>query len=156
MHSPEQLVALYRQASYEARLPGGARATLRIGKPLPDSLKSWARRDWPLVFISACNPASRKLPASENRHRMHALGARLERLRLRRLVGVGRIAHAPWREPSFLVAGLSLEAADRMAAEFDQNAIVIAMNPASARLRIYRRDWRVRIDNDADIMWTGA
>lgn len=156
MQSPEQLIAFYRQTSYEARLPGGARASLHIGRPIPESLKSWTRRDWPLVFISACNPASRKLATLENRNRSQALIARLDRTCARRLVGVGRMPNQPWREPSFLVAGLSLEATDRLAAEFGQNAIVVAVNPASTRLRIYRNDWRARIDNDTDIMWTGA
>jgi hypothetical protein len=149
------LLDFYRQTSYDVRLPGGARASLRIGKPVPESLCLWARRDWPLLFISACNPHSKPLPADENRDRTRTLLSRLDRSRLRRLVGVGRMAHQAWREASFLVAGLSLELADRLAVEFGQNAIVVAVNPISTRLRVYRNEWRTRIDNDADIMWTG-
>lgn len=81
--------------------------------------------------------------------------ARLDRSGLRRLVGVGHVPAQEWRETSFLVAGLSLEAMDKLAAEFGQNAVVVAVNPASTRLRIYRNEWRARIDNDANIMWTG-
>ena len=87
---------------------------------------------------------------------MQGLKERLDRSRIRRLVGVGHVATLPWREASFLVAGLSIEAADRLAVDFGQTAIVIAVNPTSTRLRLYRNDWRGRLDNDADIMWTGA
>ena len=155
MSSPTQLLDIYRATSYDARLPGGARSSLKIGKPVPEALRVWVRRDWPLLFISACNPHSKELAAVDNRDRTRNLLSRLDRSRLRRLVGVGRATHPAWRETSFLVAGLSLEAADRLAIEFGQNAIVVAVNPISTRLRVYRNEWRTRIANDADIMWTG-
>jgi hypothetical protein len=153
--TPQQQITLYRETNYDVRLPGGARATLRIGRPVPESLRSWTRHDWPLFFVSACNPSSKKLTAIENRNRTRALMENLDRSRTRRLIGVGHMVHQPWREPSFLVAGLSIELADHLAVAFAQNAIVIAVSPTSTRLRIYRKDWRSRIDNDADIMWTG-
>ena len=155
MPSPSQLLDLYRETSYDVRLPGGTRSSLRIGKPVPEFLRLWGRRDWPLLFISACNPHSKQLSADDNHDRTRTLLSRLDRSRLRRLVGVGRLANQAWRETSFLVAGLSLESADRLAIEFGQNAIVVAVNPLSTRLRLYRNEWRTRIDNDADIMWTG-
>lgn len=155
MPSPAQLVDAYRATSYEVRLPNGARATLHIGKPVPEVLSSWAGRDWPLVFLSACNPRSRILPPVENRNRMRAMNARLDQHGIRKLLGVGRIADQSWRETSFLIAGLSLQAADRLAIEFGQNAIVLAVDLKSTRLRIYRNEWRGRIDNEAHIMWTG-
>ena len=43
----------------------------------------------------------------------------------------------------------------RLAIEFGQNAIVLATDPTSTRLRVYRNEWRGRIDNEAHIMWTG-
>jgi hypothetical protein len=155
LSSPTQLLDIYRATSYDVRLPGGARTSLRIGKPVPEALRLWVRRDWPLLFISACNPHSKQLAADDNRDRSRTLLDRLDRSHLRRLVGVGRATDRAWREASFLVAGLSLEAADRLAVEFGQNAIVVAINPVSTRLRVYRNEWRTRIDNDADIMWTG-
>lgn len=155
MPSPQQLVALYRETAYDARLPGGLRASLRIGRPVPDSLRAWAGSEWPLVFISACNPRSMRLAAGANRIRMRALAERLDRLGLRRLAGVGHIVRRPWREPSFLVAGLALEPADRLAAEFDQDATVVALDPAATRLRIVRAAWRARIGEHGDILWAG-
>ncbi len=80
---------------------------------------------------------------------------RLDQPGIRKLLGVGRIRDQSWRESSFLVAGLSLQAADRLAIEFGQNAIVVATDPKSTRLRVYRNEWRGRIDNEAHIMWTG-
>ncbi len=155
MQSPKQLVEAYRATFYDARLPNGIRTTLRIGRPVPEALYSWVGRSWPLVFISACNPHSKVLPVTENRNRMRAMIARLDQPGIRKLLGVGRIPDQSWRESSFLVAGLSLQAVDRLAIEFGQNAIVLATDPKSTRLRVYRNEWRGRIDNEAHIMWTG-
>lgn len=87
---------------------------------------------------------------------MRAMISKLEQHGIRKLVGVGRIPDQSWRETSFLIAGLSLQAADRLAIEFGQNAIVLAADPKSTRLRVYRNEWRGRIDNEANIMWTGV
>lgn len=156
MQSPSQLVEAYRATLYQARLPTGTRAILSVGKPVPEILCSWAGRNWPLVFVSACNPRSKFLPALENRNRMRTMIAKLDQHGIRKLLGVGRIPHQSWRETSFLVAGLSLHAADSLAIEFGQNAIVLAAEPKSTRLRVYRNEWRTLIDNEVNIMWTGG
>ena len=98
MQSPKQLVEAYRATFYDARLPNGIRAALRIGRPVPEVLSAWAGRSWPLVFISACNPHSKVLPVTENRNRMRAMMARLDQPGIRKLLGVGRVPDQPWRE----------------------------------------------------------
>ena len=155
MQCPAQLVDAYRATLYQVRLPSGTRVTLRIGKPVPEVVSSWAGRSWPLVYISACNPHSKALAVTENRNRLRAMIAKLDQPGIRRLLGAGRNSDQSWRETSFLIAGLSLQAADRLALEFGQNAVVIATDPKSTRLRVYRNEWRGRFDNEAHIMWTG-
>ncbi len=149
----EDLFDLYCRSRYDARLPGGERATLQIGELVPEALRSWVGNDWPLLFISACNPHSRELQVKANRRRMQALLARLDQTHARRLVGVGHVSHPSWREPSLLVAGLPLKTADLLAQEFGQNAIVVATNTMRAKLRIYRNEWRDRLRDRADIDW---
>ena len=151
----DDLLGLYCQTCYDVRLPGGgARLTLQIGKPVADELRTWAADDWPLIFISACNPHSDELSAMENRRRMRALRARLDQLQVRWLPGVGHIQRQSWREPSFLVAGLPIKAIDRIAFEFGQRAIVIAMQCTKLKLQIYCNERCDRLcDQPEDIDW---
>lgn len=151
MQTRAQLIDAYRATSYDVRSPNGARATLRIGKLVPEVLCSWARRDWPLFFISASNPGSNWQPSTENRKRTRALLAKLDHEGVRKLIGVGRPSLHVWRETSFLTAGLSPNAADNLAIEFGQNAIVVASDPNSTQLRLYRNEWRTHIAHDAYI-----
>lgn len=141
MNAPAELLELYRVSHYDVRMPGGKRVTLRVGDQVPFALADWANDTWPLSFISACNPRSKKRPAKENRQHMRALLDRLALQRTRVLPGVGHIPGQNWREPSLLVAGLTIEQADSLAFNFDQNAIVIAHKGDHVGLRIYRRDW---------------
>ena len=136
MQTPTQLINAYRAAFYEVRLPDGTRTTLRIGEVVPGALCTWTGHDWPLVYLSACNPGSNRLALFENRLRTRALLARLNRAGIRKLIGVGRARDQAWRETSLLISGLSLDAADRLAIEFGQNAILLASEAKSAQLRV--------------------
>ncbi len=155
MQTPTQWVNAYRATFYEVRLPDGKRAILRIGQVVPDALCTWTGHDWPLVFLSACNPGSNRLALFENRVRTRALLARLNGTGIRKLIGVGRARDQSWRETSLLISGLSLLAADRLAIEFGQNAILLATESNSTQLRLYREDWRDRIDSEANLVWSG-
>lgn len=156
MQTPRQLINAYRATFYEVRLPDGTRPTLRIGEVVPDVLCKWTGHDWPLVFLSACNPRSNRLSLFENRLRTRALLGRLNRTGIRKLLGAGRASDQAWRETSLLISGLSLPAADRLAIEFGQNAIVLATEAKSTQLRLYGEDWRASIDREANLVWTGS
>lgn len=141
MSAPSALLDLYLASHYDVRMPGGKRVTLRVGQAVPLVLVDWTKDNWPLVFVSACNPQSRKLPAKLNRQRMRALLERLGAQQARVLAGAGHIPGQDWREPSLLVAGLTIEQADSLAFDFDQNAILIADKVDLLELRIYRPQW---------------
>ena len=141
MYASTKLLNLYYATHYDVRMRGGKRVTLRVGDQVPLSLIGWANDTWPLVFISACNPQSIKLPAQENRQRMNDLLERLGEMHARVLPGAGQIPGQDWREPSLLIAGLTIEGADSLAFDFDQNAILIAHKGNQIGLRIYRPKW---------------
>lgn len=131
------LYRLYAACHYDVRLPGGGRATLRIGEPLPASLADWLG-DAPFgAFITAYNPLSKPQSPAHNRaaqqrllHDVRSEGARL-------LPGVGHLPGQTWREPSLFVAGLGLTAVDALACRHSQNAIVLAHRNAATQLRGY-------------------
>lgn len=141
MSAPSALHDLYLASHYDVRMPGGKRVTLRVGQAVPLVLVDWTEDNWPLVFVSACNPQSRNLPAKVNRQRMRALLERLGAQRTRVLAGAGHIPGQDWREPSLLVAGLTIEQADAIAFDFDQNAILIADRVDKVELRNYHPQW---------------
>lgn len=141
MNAPADLLDLYRATHYDVRMPGARRVSLRVDGRVPLAFIEWANDTWPLSFISACNPRSTRLSAKENHQRMQALLKRLRSQQASILAGVGHIPGQPWREPSLLVAGLTIEQLDSLAIDFDQNAIVIARNGDHVGLRIYRPEW---------------
>jgi hypothetical protein len=150
---PAEWIDLYRRTSYDVRLPGGKRTTLRIGRHVPWAINKWAAESWPLAFVSACNPRSEVTPAADNRQRMRAICGRV-RKSCRVLPAVGHSQDPRWREASLLLAGLDMTSIDALAREFDQNAIVTVASGQPAALRIYRPDWRNLLDNDpGDIEW---
>jgi len=131
------LYRLYAACHYDVRLPGGGRATLRIGEPLPASLADWLG-DAPFgAFITAYNPRSQRQSPSFNRAAQHALLHDLRGAGARLLPGVGRMPGERWREPSLFVAGLTLTAVDGLACRYSQNAIVLAHRNAATQLRGY-------------------
>ncbi|MEO8460305.1 MAG: DUF3293 domain-containing protein [Dokdonella sp.] len=136
-----ELIALYRAAHYEVRLPGGERVALLIGQPCPSALIAWSAGRT-LACITAYNPQSRSLPAVENRQRQRELFTLLDASGAKALPAVGRIPGQPWREPSLLATGVELASIDALAHRFEQNAIVIVGESQKARLRICRDDWR--------------
>jgi glycine/D-amino acid oxidase-like deaminating enzyme len=76
------------------------------------------------AFITACNPYSHSCDDETNANRQQALADELIVLGLRFVQGVGRHPSSTWAEPSFLVPGISLEAAKELGARHEQNAIV--------------------------------
>ena len=77
------------------------------------------------AFITACNPCSRSLSDVVNAHRYEELGRELQRRGLKYFQGEGKHPVGGWPgEASYLILGLSLEAAKALGKEYEQNAIV--------------------------------
>lgn len=90
-------------------------------------------REW--AFITACNPRSQILAAAENAVRMDRLRAAVRKRGHPCLPGSGEAPDETWpAEPSLLVLGMPEADAIRLAAEFDQHAILVGRLGEPARL----------------------
>lgn len=133
-----ETLAAYRETEY--RVGGEQSFVLRVGQHCPPLLS--AHRQYGAsssAFITACNPLSQALSEADNAKREDRLAAEL---RARRLVfhpGIGQHPSNFWPgEPSFLIFGLSLEAAKALGNKFDQNAIVWAGEDGVPQLILLR------------------
>lgn len=151
--SPQTLLELYRSTHYDLRLPGGLRSTVRIGEPLPLALVEISGQTSHAFLISAGNPCSLPMSAAENRQRIRQLLLDMKAANHPCVPGVGHIPGQSWRESFLLLPNLRTHAVDDIAIEFGQNAIVHLQAGQPARLRIYRKKWRPKIIESADIEW---
>jgi len=117
-------VQAYRETDYVVHTD--APMTLKVGNTSPGLLAMYKdRRVDSCTFITACNPGSRWLPDVDNAVRQDALAGELRLRSLSFIEGVGQHPSNRWTpEPSFLVLGLSLEAAKALGSKHEQNAIV--------------------------------
>ena len=76
------------------------------------------------VYVTACNPFSQAFDESANAARQAALAQELQQRSLTYIEGIGQHPTNEWRELSFLVLGLSREAAKALGNRHEQNAIV--------------------------------
>ena len=77
------------------------------------------------AFITACNPLSLPLDELANAERQSALASELKFRSLIFVQGLGQHPSGDWpAEPSYLVFGVSREAAKALGVRFEQNAIV--------------------------------
>src|SRR5690606_38118182 len=118
------LLTAYRQTEYRVRaLPP---FVLRIGQA--SSALRCLHQECGVAssaFITACNPYSRLLADDENAERQQRLVETLAREGWRSIPGSGKHISGPWpAEASFLVLGIGLGDACRIARAFEQNAIV--------------------------------
>lgn len=91
------------------------------------------------AFITACNPHSDKHGDADNARRQDQLARELKNRGLEFIAGVGRDPKGQWPdEPSYLVPGLSLQAAKKLGQQFAQNAIVWCGADATPRLVMLR------------------
>lgn len=100
--------------------------TLQVGVASPQLAALYkAQHVDSCAFITACNPWSQLLGASANAGRQQALASELRQRSLKSADGVGQHPSGQWPgEASFLVWGLSLEAAKALGVRHEQNAIV--------------------------------
>ena len=77
------------------------------------------------AYVTACNPFSQALDDSVNDARQAVLAGELQHRSLSYIEGIGQHPRNGWMgEPSFLVLGLSREAAKAIGNRHEQNAIV--------------------------------
>jgi hypothetical protein len=120
-HSKHTLAEAYAQTLYEADC---FRSPLRANEPHAEVdallLNHHAKT---MAFITASNPRSLLLSATENKTRNSQLSEKLADYKTYR--GVGRDARGEWTpEESFLVIGIEKQTALALAEAFEQNAIL--------------------------------
>ncbi len=77
------------------------------------------------LYITACNPYGKILTDADNVQRQAVFAQELRQRSLIFLTGIGAHPNENWPgEPSYLILGLSLEAAREMGVTHEQNAIV--------------------------------
>lgn len=131
---PPDLLQAYLDTEY--RVSGPPAFTLRIGHASAIVRAEHARHQVTCsAFLTACNPHSQPLAAAANAQRQAALASELTRRGLAFATGVGQHPDNGWPgEASYLVFGLDLDAAKRLAAQLQQNAFVWCGADAVARL----------------------
>ena len=91
------------------------------------------------AYITACNPFSQVLDDKANAERHAALGRELGQRSLASIEGIGQHPSNQWPgEASYLIFGLTLEAAKTLGTRLEQNAIVWAGADAVPQLILLR------------------
>lgn len=131
-------IQAYLETDY--RILGNAPSTLRIGVACPDlAALHKAHQSVCSAFITACNPFSQTFDEAANAERQAALARELTQRSLRYIDGIGQHPSNQWPgEASFLVFGLTLEAARTLGAWFEQNAIIWSGSVTMPRLILLR------------------
>ncbi|MDP1678785.1 MAG: DUF3293 domain-containing protein [Candidatus Nitrotoga sp.] len=121
--SPETIQA-YHETDY--RVSGDQSLILRIGEYNESLFRLYKSNKLDsCAFITACNPRGKRLSDAVNAHRHDELGRELQRGGLKFFQGVGKHPVGNWpSEASYLILGLSLEAAKILGKKYEQNAIV--------------------------------
>ena len=118
------LIQAYTETEF--RVQEGIPFTLSVGKVSSDLLVAHKRHQVECsAFLTACNPFSQELTDEVNGERQTALAKELESRSLEFVAGIGQHPSNQWPgEPSYLVFGLTLEAAKTLGNRLEQNAIV--------------------------------
>jgi hypothetical protein len=113
---------------------------LNVGRTSPElALRFKLDRTDSAAFITAWNPYGELASDSENYAAQQELLAEIKALGLPYLDGEGQDPSGRWPgEQSFLVFGISLEAAKNLAGQFRQNGFVYAGSDATPRLILLR------------------
>lgn len=121
---PGDTIQAYLETHYH--VDGNAPLTLKVGESHPSlaALHQTAGVE-SSAFITACNPFSQSCDGASNASRQETLARELKQRSLSFIDGVGLHPSNQWPgEASFLVLGLSLEAAKALGAQHGQNAII--------------------------------
>jgi hypothetical protein len=134
---PRETIQAYLETHY--RIHGETPTTLMVGEANPTlaALHEAARVEHS-AFITACNPFSQTYDDAPNATRQDALARELRQRGLTIIDGIGHHPSSEWSEASFLVLGLSLEAAKTLGAQHGQNAIIWSGAEAVPQLILLR------------------
>ncbi len=132
------LIQAYMETEF--RVLEGIPFTLRVGQVSSDLLVAHKRhRVESSAFITACNPFSQELTDEANGERQKALAKELASRSLEFVSGIGQHSSNQWPgEPSYLIFGLTLEAAKTLGNRFEQNAIVWSGSDGTPQLILLR------------------
>lgn len=132
----EALAQAYQQALYTVRLRH-LTLQLRVGLAQPGIDRqlrlAGCHRHW--CLLTACNPDSRPLRASLNRHRQRRLRAELLARGWRFLPACGSAADGSWREESFLLLDAPLATVTQLARRYRQLAYLYGRLQQAPQLR---------------------
>ncbi len=121
----EDVIAAYEATHYEVGTGTPTSFVLRIGQLSVPAVRLLRERGAASgAFLTAANPFSRQLSESENAARNAALVQRAHELGLHQIPGVGRSADRTWEEQSVFLCGATVDQANLLADEFQQNAYV--------------------------------
>ena len=131
-------IQAYLETDY--RVHGAAGFTLRVGQPSAELLVAHKRHKTDCsAFLTACNPFSEPFDAAANIDRQSALAKELSSRSLEFLPGIGEHPTNGWPgEDSFLVFGLTLEAAKVLGTRLQQNGIIWSGADATPQLILLR------------------
>ncbi|SDH56093.1 Protein of unknown function [Paraburkholderia steynii] len=135
---PTETIQAYLETEYITF--GDAPTTLRIGQTNPELVTLHKTHNVNCsAFVTACNPFSQNCSPEFNAASQEALACELKRLGLIAIEGIGKHPSDRWPgEASYLVPGLSLEAAKALGAQYRQNAIVWSADDATPQLVLLR------------------
>lgn len=132
------LIQAFRETHYQVH--GAEPFTLRVDEPSATLAEAHERfHAHCSAYITACNPFSEDIGADANAQRHAGFGLELCRRSLDHIEGIGQHPSNGWPgEASYLVFGLSLEAAKTLGRDLMQNAIVWSAADAVPRLILLR------------------
>jgi len=135
---PRETIQAYLETHYRVR--GDTPTTLKVGETNPTLTALHEAHDAECsAFITACNPFSQSSSDDFNAARQRALADELKQLGFTFIDGIGQHPSNNWPgEASFLVLGLSLEAAKALGTRYGQNAIVWSGADATPQLVLLR------------------
>lgn len=135
---PPETIQAYRETEFRVELEPSLVLTIDMPNPRLAALCKTNRAD-SCAFITACNPHGAQLGEADNAKLQEELAQELHRRSLPFLPGIGQHPVGNWPgESSYLVFGLSLEAARTLGRRFDQNAIVWCGPDTVAQLILLR------------------
>ena len=120
----QRSIQAYLETDYHVHSDAPVTLNIGVANPTLAALHK-AHRIESSAFVTACNPFSQAFDESANSQRQTALALELQKRSLTYIEGIGQHPTNEWLgEPSFLVLGLSREAAKALGNRHEQNAIV--------------------------------
>ncbi|MBX9847794.1 MAG: DUF3293 domain-containing protein [Rhodocyclaceae bacterium] len=135
---PSELIQAYLETEY--RILGEQPFTIKVGELSRDLLSTHKQnRVSSSAFLTAWNPYSQKADDATNRELQSTLAKNLLHRSLNFIEGIGQHPSNKWAgEESYLVLGLTLEAAKTLGRRLEQNAIVWSGASAVPQLILLR------------------